>query len=111
MGSEPFMRINTIVRDQFKGEYVSAGKDSHWRIDKPKAKAMAQFDPEELMRHEWKGKKKAGGGYTKGSLSWGWDFASEFSPAVVEALKKGSLKIDGYEFSLSSSQRSCKPGK
>ena len=57
------------------------------------------------MRHEWKGKKKAGGGYTKGSLSWGWDFASEFSPAVVEALKNGSLTIDGYEFRLASSQK------
>ena len=105
LSSEPFKRINNIIRDRFKGEYVSAGKDSHWRIDKPEAKPMAQFDPEELMRHEWKGKKKAGGGYTKGSLSWGWDFASEFSPAVVEALKKGPLKIDGYEFSLASSQK------
>ncbi|MCW4021401.1 MAG: hypothetical protein NWF14_09280 [Candidatus Bathyarchaeota archaeon] len=32
LGSDTFRRIATIVRDQLGGEYVSAGKDSHFRI-------------------------------------------------------------------------------
>jgi len=97
LGSDVFRRINSIVGDQFEGEYVSAGKESHWRISKPEA----EFDPEELMQHEWKGRKlPKGEGYKKGSLSWGWDFASEFSPQVIAVLERGPIKIDQYEFSL-----------
>jgi len=32
LGSENFARIASIVRDQLKGEYVSHGKESHFRI-------------------------------------------------------------------------------
>ncbi len=32
LGPDNFRRIATIVRDQLGGEYVSAGKDSHFRI-------------------------------------------------------------------------------
>ena len=32
LGSDNFRRIATIVRDQLGGEYVSAGRDSHFRI-------------------------------------------------------------------------------
>jgi len=32
LGSENFAKIATIVRDQLKGEYVSAGKESHFRV-------------------------------------------------------------------------------
>lgn len=32
LGSDNFRRIATVVRDQLTGEYVSAGKDSHFRI-------------------------------------------------------------------------------
>jgi len=54
------------------------------------------------MQHEWKGRKLPGGeGYKKGSLSWGWDWASEFSPQVIAVLKRGPIKIDRYEFNLS----------
>lgn len=96
LGSDVFKRINSIV-SQFEGEYVSAGSDSHWRIDKPEAK----FDPEELMKHEWKGRRlPKGEGYGKGSLSWGWDWASEFSPSVIAVLKRGPIRIDQYEFRL-----------
>ncbi|MBS7640855.1 MAG: hypothetical protein QXJ19_05035 [Candidatus Bathyarchaeia archaeon] len=32
LGSENFARIASIVREQFGGEYVSQGKESHFRI-------------------------------------------------------------------------------
>ena len=32
LGSDNFRRIASIIRDQLSGEYVSAGKDSHFRI-------------------------------------------------------------------------------
>jgi hypothetical protein len=34
LGSDNFRRIANIIRDQLGGEYVSAGKDSHFRITK-----------------------------------------------------------------------------
>jgi hypothetical protein len=34
LGSENFRRIATIIRDQLNGEYISGGKDSHFRIPK-----------------------------------------------------------------------------
>jgi hypothetical protein len=34
LGSDNFRQIASIVRDQLGGEYVSAGKDSHFRIPK-----------------------------------------------------------------------------
>jgi len=34
--SENFRKIAAIVRDQLGGEYISAGKDSHFRIQKSK---------------------------------------------------------------------------
>jgi len=32
LGSENFVRIATIVRDRLNGEYVSQGRDSHFRV-------------------------------------------------------------------------------
>lgn len=32
LASDSFRRVAAVVRDRFDGEYVSAGKDSHWRI-------------------------------------------------------------------------------
>ncbi|HIE19155.1 TPA: hypothetical protein EYP75_05455 [Candidatus Bathyarchaeota archaeon] len=34
LGSDNFRRIASIVRDQLSGEYISAGRDSHFRIPK-----------------------------------------------------------------------------
>ncbi|MBS7615307.1 hypothetical protein KEJ18_06235 [Candidatus Bathyarchaeota archaeon] len=34
LGADNFRRIASIIRDQMNGEYVSAGKDSHFRIMK-----------------------------------------------------------------------------
>lgn len=36
LGSDNFRRVSGIVRDQLQGEYVSAGKDSHFRIPRKK---------------------------------------------------------------------------
>ena len=32
LGSDNFARIASIIRDQLGGEYISAGKDSHFRV-------------------------------------------------------------------------------
>ena len=34
LGSDNFRRIASIIRDQLSGEYISAGRDSHFRIPK-----------------------------------------------------------------------------
>jgi hypothetical protein len=34
LGSDNFRRVANIIRDQLGGEYVSAGKDSHFRISR-----------------------------------------------------------------------------
>ncbi|HIE13695.1 TPA: hypothetical protein EYP70_00310 [Candidatus Bathyarchaeota archaeon] len=34
LGSENFAKIASIVRDQLGGEYISAGKDSHFRVSR-----------------------------------------------------------------------------
>lgn len=70
---------------------------------KPSGELMFDFNPEELMEHKWKGKKKAEGEYADGSLAWGWDFADNFSENVIQALSKGPVTIDQYEFSLQGS--------
>jgi len=65
------------------------------------AEAQAEFDPNDLLNHEWKGSRKKGGGYAKGSLSWGWDYRDQFKPETIKTLEKMSpLVIDNYEFKL-----------
>jgi hypothetical protein len=34
LGSDNFARIASIVRDELRGEYISAGRDSHFRVYK-----------------------------------------------------------------------------
>lgn len=119
LGSASFAKIAGIVQE-LKGEYRSAGKESHFRIpvaieaaneapDKvtptevktPAAVSEKEFDPEDLMKHEWKGKKIGEGQYAEGSLSWGWDFKDNFKPETIKALEcDGSLTIDNYKFTL-----------
>lgn len=66
---------------------------------------IPNFNPEELMKHEgWKAKKNPDGSYEKGSLSWSWDFADQFSKEVIAVLQKGPIKIDKYIFSLNTTQ-------
>lgn len=70
-------------------------------LGQPAAPQIPEFNPEELMKHEWKGKKTGEGQYAKGSTSWGWDFKDKFSKDVVTVLEKGLLTIGEYEFTLS----------
>jgi hypothetical protein len=69
--------------------------------DKP-ASVVPDFDPEDLMKHEWKGKRTGQGQYAEGSLLWGWDFRENFKPETIKALEQDSvLTIGEYEFALS----------
>jgi hypothetical protein len=68
--------------------------------DKP-VSAMPNFDPEDLMKHDWKGKRIGQGQYSEGSLSWGWDFRDKFKPETIKVLEQDSiLTIGEYEFTL-----------
>jgi len=121
LGSDNFAKIASIVQE-LKGEYISAGKESHFKIpialeaanealDKvppeevktPTAVSEKEFDPEDLMKHDWKGKRTGEGQYAEGSLSWGWDFRDNFKAETLKALEYdgGGLTIEGYEFTLS----------
>jgi len=107
LGGENFREISSIVRDHLGGEYVSAGKESGFRIPRKKeppktigfAPAIPEFNPEDVMEHDWKG-RKSDGGYNLGNLSWGWDFSDNFSEATIKTLEKGPLDIDKYRFTL-----------
>lgn len=62
---------------------------------------IPHFNPEELMQHKWKGKrKKSGEGYHPGSKSFGWDFKDQFSKDVLKTLEEGPITIDEYQFTL-----------
>ena len=104
LGSDNFGKIASIVRDQLRGEYISAGQDSHFRVSKtaqPTRQPIPQFDPEDLMKHAWKGKRIGQGQYTEGSLAWGWDYADKFQETTIKILKKDAIfELEGYQFSL-----------
>lgn len=69
-------------------------------LEQEKTVQIPEFNPEDLVKHEWKGKKDGKGGYEKGSVAWGWDFKDKFSEEVIKALEKGPVTIDQYEFTL-----------
>ena len=71
------------------------------------------FNPQEFLDHEWKGKRLDDGSYSKGSCSWGWDFAFKdkdhnepnFSEASLKVLENGSIRIgDDYEVQFNESK-------
>jgi hypothetical protein len=64
------------------------------------AQHIPQFNPEELLKHEWKGRKTGEGQYAKGSASFGWDFRDAFNEEVIKTLEKGPITIDQYQFTL-----------
>jgi len=111
LDTEVFRQVSDIVHEFQGGEYVSAGKDSHWRImkpeaprigfiDEPKTPKMPEFNPEVLMNWSWKGRKRDDGTYAPGSVSYGWDFADNFPKSVIQVLEKGPQIIDQYVFTL-----------
>ena len=64
------------------------------------APAIPELNPDDLMKHPWKGKKLGEGEYARGSTSWGWDFVNNFSEDMLKVLRKGPVQIDKYEFLL-----------
>jgi hypothetical protein len=66
---------------------------------------IPEFDPEVLMQWSWKGKKKNDGTYSKGSTSYGWDFANNFPESVILVLEKGPQTVDQYIFGLDESRK------
>jgi len=83
------------VEEAEKEEALRKGEEP-----KPEAAApVPEFDPQELMTHDWKGKKKTEGeGYEPWDQNWGWDGEDQFSQIVLQVLEKGPLKIGQYEF-------------
>jgi hypothetical protein len=69
-------------------------------LGQPAAPQIPEFNSEELMKHDWKGKRISENEWAKGSLAWGWDFRDKFSEAIIKVLGKGPLTIDQYEFTL-----------
>ena len=71
-------------------------------VQMPKPVQMkSQFDPSDLMQHNWKkGKRKPDKTYDVGSLAYGWDFKDQFKPETLDALARGPIDIDQYVVSL-----------
>ena len=59
-----------------------------------------EFNPNELLQHEWKGKNTGVRQWAPGSLAWGWDFTNQFPEEVIAVLQKGPLTIEGYVFTF-----------
>jgi len=89
-----------------RSEYIL----DNW-LGQPETPQVPEFNPEELMKHEWKGRKTGDGQYEKGSTSWGWDFRDQFSEEVLKALEKGPITIDQFEFTLGDQLVSAKKKK
>jgi len=69
-------------------------------LGSPNISQIPQVNTEKIMQHKWKGRKISDDKYADGSLSWGWDFASEFPKEIIQLLEKGPLHIDEYEIAL-----------
>lgn len=84
----------------WKIQAIPPGAEAKPEEPKPEAAApVPEFDPQELMTHEWKGKKKTEGeGYEPWNQIWGWDREDRFSQIVLQVLEKGPLLIGQYEF-------------
>ena len=64
------------------------------------APAIPEFNPDDLMKHQWKGRKTGEGEYAEGSVAWGWDFKDRFSEDLINVLAKGPVTIDKYIFTV-----------
>jgi len=82
-------------------ELLKERTDQEFKEKEPIESRIPNFDPEDLMKHDWKGKKIGEGQYAEGSLSWGWDFRENFKPETIKALEADAvLTIDKNEFIL-----------
>jgi len=83
--------LNELLQEQVPQEFKEKSCKS----------AIPDFDPEDLMKHKWKGKRIGQGQYAEGSLSWGWDFRDNFKPETIKALEADFvLTIDKNEFTI-----------
>lgn len=97
-----------IIRDHLAAasceltELLEARTNKEFKAKEPIESRIPNFDPEDLMKHDWKGKKIGEGQYAEGSLSWGWDFRDNFKPETIKALEADMiLTIGENEFMLS----------
>ncbi len=97
-----FLQLEIRLPEQFTEEgFHEAVIHAEYLIDNwLEQPTTPQFNPNDLMKHEWKGKKDGKGGYLKGSTAWGWDFKDKLPEEVIKALEKGPITIDKYEFTL-----------
>lgn len=97
---------NRAISDMIAGGAVSAEEMEAvvhpTKTDQTSEEIIPEFDPEDLMAHTWKGRKKDDGSYEKGSLTWGWDFQDNFKKSTLDALQKGEFPIDQYVFGIDS---------
>lgn len=110
--AKAYYEVEVLVEDPSELELAKGfaeGTIDGWLLGEAKPKepvatqrSVPEIDANELLKHEWKGRKTGPREYAKGSLDFGWDFANNFSDAVVEALEKGPLDIDKYRFNLTS---------
>lgn len=103
--TKKYLELTVRMPDQYaEKDLQEAMMRAEYLIDnylgEPEAPHVPEFNSEELMKHDWKGKKTGEGQYAKGSVAWGWDFQDKFPPEVIKVLEKGPLVIDNYEFSL-----------
>ena len=92
-----------IVRDQLQGKYVSAGKDSHFRVRNPHGESAQQIQkPKPSLTgkaesYPWRPFDKANGEWTF------TDKAAELKKALEEA--GGKLDYEGYTYKFSGEDR------
>lgn len=108
--AKAYYEVEVLVEDQSELDLAKGfaeGTIDGWLLGEAKPKEpvatqrpVPEIDANELLNHKWKGKKLPGGGYERGKLDWGWDFAQEFSKEVLQVLEKGPLDVDKYRFNL-----------
>ena len=93
-GGLDFEEGNSVIQKKLKDVPVPP-----MQMPKP-VQMKGQFDPSDLMQHRWKGKKISPGHYEQGKLEYGWDYADQFKPETVDALKKGPVEVDKFLFKI-----------
>ena len=90
-----------LQETMLRAEYVI----DEW-LGGPETPQVPEFNSEDLMKHEWKGKKVGEKTWNKGSLAFGWDFRENFKPEILKVLDNQGehpLVIDEYEFTANES--------
>lgn len=116
LGAETFAKIASIVRG-IGGEYISAGKDTHFRVPTPEAKSAPEpmmgpwkDYPADIDKLPWKSFREVDGEGKKklvGPNHAGWLFRNECDPELVKLLEKegDKLELPPYSFKLSGADK------